>query len=184
MIMLDNISPFGYTKSSLGYILFTKGYIYIRELRGKFMTTRFEKFDLKRKKYRQGYLIWLAIFSIAWIIRSVLKIYCLEMALLESIILGILLLSVLLQAFYVFQDSAVKKEMRDDPKLKEAMNDELVQLNELKAWKIAFFSLVGFIIFAALLSLFVQINDLMLIYITALLIGFGSYNTAVFMLNR
>jgi hypothetical protein len=148
------------------------------------MTTRFEKLDQRRKKYRRGYLVWLAIFTIAWIMRAVLKIYELEMTLLESIILGILLLSVSIQAFYVFRDSTVKKEMRADPKLKEAMNDELVQLNELKAWRIAFFSLVGFIIIAALISFFVEIKDPMLIFITALLIGFGSYNTAVFMLNR
>lgn len=148
------------------------------------MTTQTEITDQERRKFRRGYIIWLAVFFAAWIARSVLKIFDLEMAILETILLVILLFSVSVQAYYALKDNLLKLKMRKDPYLREAMNDELVQLNELKAWKIAFFSLIVYIIFVALLSLFVTLNDPMLIFITALLIGFGSYNTAVYILNR
>ena len=74
--------------------------------------------------------------------------------------------------------------MKQDPRLKEAMNDERIQLNELRAWKVGFFALIGFIIFAAIVSLLIEINDMMLVYLTALLIGFGARNTAVYLLDR
>lgn len=148
------------------------------------MTTQIEITAQKRRKFRRGYIIWLVVFFIAWITRSVLKIFELEMDLLETILLIILISSVLIQAFYALQDNLLQLKLKKDPLLREAMNDELIQLNELKAWKTAFFSLVGYIVFIALLSLFITFNDPMLIYVTALLIGFGSYNTAVYILNR
>ena len=69
-------------------------------------------------------------------------------------------------------------------KLKDALNNELVQLNELKAWRASFFALLGSIVVAAVLSIFVQINDIMLVFLTALLIGFGTHNTAIYLLDR
>ena len=148
------------------------------------MTTQIEIMDQKRKKFRRGWTIWLVVFFIAWIARSVLKIFELEMDLLETFLLVILLFSVSVQAFYALKDNLLNLKLRKDPLLREAMNDELVQLNELKAWKTAFFSLIGYIVFVAILSLFITFSDSMLIYVTALLIGFGSYNTAVYILNR
>jgi hypothetical protein len=68
--------------------------------------------------------------------------------------------------------------------LKDALNNELVQLNELKAWRASFFSVIGFIVVAAVLSIFMHINDIMLVFLTALLIGFGTHNTAVYLLDR
>ena len=68
--------------------------------------------------------------------------------------------------------------------MKDALNNELVQLNELKAWRASFFSVIGFIVVAAVLSIFMHINDIMLVFLTALLIGFGTHNTAVYLLDR
>lgn len=148
------------------------------------MTTNLEIVDHKRKTYRAGYILAFVVFFAAWITRSILKIFDLEMDLLESILMVVLILAVLVQAYFVLRDHLLKTQLRDDPSLKDALNDELVQLNELKAWRVAFFSIVGYIILAGVLSLFVMIDDPMLIYITALLIGFGAYNSAAFLMNR
>ncbi|MFC1878568.1 hypothetical protein ACFLZW_01520 [Chloroflexota bacterium] len=148
------------------------------------MTTKLEIQDQKRTTYRRGHVTWLFVFVIAWIVRSGLKIFELDMDLLHTILLIPLLLSVSFQAFYALKDNLLKREISNDPILKEALNDELFQLNELKAWRTAFFCLIGYIIFVAILSLFITYNDIMLIFITALLIGFGSYNTTVYILNR
>lgn len=148
------------------------------------MMTKLETVDRKRKTYRAGYVIGFIVFFIAWIARSILKLFDLEMDLLESILLVVLILSVLIQAYFVLRDHLLKIQLRENPSLKDALNDELVQLNELKAWRVAFFSMVGYIILVAVLSLFIVITDPMLIFITALVIGFGAYNTAAFLMNR
>ena len=76
------------------------------------------------------------------------------------------------------------RKIREDPSLKEALHDELFQLNELKAWKTAFFSVIGFNVLVAVLSLFIVFEDLMLIFLTTLLIGFGSYSLTLYLLDR
>jgi hypothetical protein len=148
------------------------------------MTIKIEQLDQKRKQYRQGHLIWSFIFLAAWLVRSALKIIEVETDLVYTILLIILLLAITLQTFYTLKDQGLKAEIRNDPHLKGALNDELVQLNELKAWRTAFFALIGFIVFSAILSLIIQINDMMYIFLTALLIGFGAYNSSVYFLNR
>lgn len=148
------------------------------------MTTIIEQLDQKRKRYRKGHLIWSLIFLVAWLVRSSLKIFTVETDLGYTILLIILLLAIVFQTFYTLKDQGLKSEMRNDPRLEAALRDELVQLNELKAWRTAFFALVGFIVFTAILSLIIQINDMMYIFLTALLIGFGAYNTSLYLLNR
>jgi SNF family Na+-dependent transporter len=148
------------------------------------MTTKIEQLDRKRKQYRQGHLIWSLIFLTAWLVRSALKIFDVETDLVYTVLLVILLLAIALQTFYTLKDQGLKAELRNDPHLKDALHDELVQLNELKAWRIAFFALMGFIVLSAILSLIIDIKDMMYIFLTAMLIGFGAYNTSVFYLNR
>jgi hypothetical protein len=76
------------------------------------------------------------------------------------------------------------RKIKKDPSLIEVIKNELVQHNELIAWSAAFFSVIGFIAVAAFVSIFVQINDLVLIFLTALLIGFGTHNAAFHVLER
>ena len=148
------------------------------------MTTKIELFDQKRGNNRKGFLVWSTIFFISWFIRSGLKIAEVENDTAYTVLLGVLIISIILQAIYMFRDHRLDAEMKTDPQLKEAMNDERIQLNELRAWKVGFFALIGFIIFAATISLLIEINDMMLVYLTALLIGFGARNTAVYLFDR
>lgn len=148
------------------------------------MTTKIERVDQQRGKNRQGFLVWSTIFFISWFIRSGLKIAEVENDTVFTVLLVVLIISLVLQVVYMFRDHRLYVEMKQDPRLKEAMNDERIQLNELRAWKVGFFALIGFIIFAAIVSLLIEINDMMLVYLTALLIGFGARNTAVYLLDR
>lgn len=148
------------------------------------MSTKIELLDHQRQAYRFGFLLGSSIFFLAWFIRAALKLLAVQNELVYTLLLIVLLVSLAIQVLFVVKDRQLEAKMKNDPLLKAAMNDELIQLNELKAWKIAFFSLIGFIIFAAGLSLLMEINDLMLIYLTALLVGFGARNMAVYILNR
>ena len=144
------------------------------------MTTKIELFDQKRQRNRGGFLVWSTIFFIAWFFRAGLKLLEVKNDLIYTILFVLLLISVGFQIVFILKDHRLETEMKRDPLL----NDELAQLNELRAWKVAFFALIGFILFAAILSMLMEINDLMLIYLTALLVGFGTRNMTVYFLNR
>jgi len=141
-------------------------------------------YDQKRKRNRGGGLIGSAIFLVAWIGYVITRISCLNNDLLRTIVLAVLILVVLFQAYFAIKNVLLEREIKKDPQLKDALNNELVQLNELKAWRASFFSVIGFIVVAAVLSIFMHINDIMLVFLTALLIGFGTHNTAVYLLDR
>lgn len=148
------------------------------------MTTNLEYFEQKRSHIRRNFLIWSTVFFVTWFVRSALKLAEVENDLIYTVLLIVLLVSLGFQVVFMLKDHSLDTEMKKHPQIREAMDDELVLLNELRAWKIAFFVLVGFILFAAVLSIVMRINDPMLIYITALLVGFGSRNMAVYTLNR
>jgi hypothetical protein len=96
----------------------------------------------------------------------------------------VLIVSLLIQAYYAVRTNLLERKIRKDAQLKAALNNELIQLNELKAWRAAFFAMLGFIILTGVFSVFVQIDDLMLVLLTLLLVGFGAHNLAVFLLDR
>ena len=148
------------------------------------MTTPIESFYQMRKKYRGAHVLGLLIFAIAWIARSIYKIAELNVENLHLIIFIILLLSLVYLAYYAIRFNIIERKIKQDATLNEALHDELFQLNELKAWKTAFFSVIVFNVLVALLSLFIAFNDLMVIFITALLIGFGSYSLTLYILER
>ena len=148
------------------------------------MTSKIELLDQRRKQFRKGTVTWLFVFVAAWIVRSALKVQAVDAGFWHDVLLVILLISSLLQAYFVRRELLLGREIKNDPLLKEALNDELIQLNELKAWKAAFFAVIGFVVIVAILSFFVHFNDLMMLLITVFLIGFGTYNAAVYFLNR
>ena len=148
------------------------------------MTTQIELYDQNRKRNRGGGLIGSVIFLVAWLGYVITRLSRLNNDLLRTIVLAILILAVLFQAYFALKNVLLEREIKKDPQLKNALNNELVQLNELKDWRASFFALLVFVVLAAVLSIFVQINDIMLVFLTALLIGFGTHNTAVYLLDR
>ncbi|MBN1999054.1 hypothetical protein JW935_15960 [candidate division KSB1 bacterium] len=148
------------------------------------MSEQIEIFDQKRKKYRGDTIIGSIIFFIAWVIRSIIQIFELEMVTFHTIVFIILLLAICYQAFFAVKLNLIEKKIKSNPALNEALHNELVRLNELKAWKVAFFSVILFIVLVGILALTVKIDDTMLIVLTALLVGFGSYNTTVYVLDN
>lgn len=148
------------------------------------MTNQIEMFDRKRKKYRGGHILGFIVFFIAWIVRTLIKILELKLGTLYTGSMIILLLAIAVMAYFAARLVIVERKIRKDPILKEALYNELVRLNELKAWKIGFFSLIVFIILAAYLIVADLLKDPMLLVVTALLVGFGSYNITVYLLDK
>lgn len=148
------------------------------------MTNQIEMFDRKRKKYRGGYILGFIVFFIAWIVRTLIKMLELKMGTLYTGSMIVLLLAIAVMAYFTARLLIVERKIRKDPILKGALYNELVRLNELKAWRIGFFSLIVFIILAAYFIVADLLKDPMLLVVTALLVGFGSYNITVYLLDK
>jgi hypothetical protein len=127
---------------------------------------------------------WISDFFITWFGYVMLRYSGQNIDLLRKVALAILILSGLFQVYFTVRKISLVRKIKKDPSLIEVIKNELVQHNELIAWSAAFFSVIGFIAVAAFVSIFVQINDLVLIFLTALLIGFGTHNAAFHVLER
>jgi len=148
------------------------------------VTTQIEIYDQKRKYYRGGGLIGSFVFFLAWIGYVITRLSNQAADTTRVVVLAVLILSVIVQAYYALRVNLLERDIRKNPDMKDALNNELVQLNELKAWRVSFFAVIGFIVIAAITSFFIQINDLMLIFLTALLVGFSTHNAAVYFLDK
>jgi hypothetical protein len=148
------------------------------------MTDQIETFDKKRKKYRGGHILGLIVFFIAWIARTLIRMLELKLGTLYTSIMIVLLLAIAVMAYFAARLIIVERKIRKDPILKEALYNELVRLNELKAWRTGFFSLIVFVLLAAYVIVAGLLKDPMLLVVTALLVGFGSYNITVYILDK
>jgi len=148
------------------------------------MTNQIEMFDKKRKKYRGGHILGFLVFFIAWIVRTLIKTLELKLGTLYTGSMIVLLLAIVVMVYFSARLVIVERKIRRDPLLKEALYNELVRLNDLKAWRIGFFSLIVFIILSAYLIVADLLKDPMLLTVTALLVGFGSYNITVYLLDK
>lgn len=148
------------------------------------MTTQIEIFDQHRKRYRSGLLVGSIIFLVAWFGYVLVRVSPEPLELFHTIVMVVLVVSLVIQAYYAVRTNLLERQIRKDAQLKAALNNELIQFNELKAWRAAFFAMLGFIILTAVFSFFVEIDDLMLVLLTLLLVGFGAHNLAVYLLDR
>ena len=148
------------------------------------MTTQIEIYDRNRRRYRSGLLIGSLIFLAAWFGYILVRISPQSMDIFHTIVLVVLITSLLIQAYFAIRSSLLESRIRKDAQLNAALNNELIQLNELKAWRAAFFAVLGFILITGFFSFFVEIDDLMLVLLTLLLVGFGAHNLTVFLLDR
>jgi hypothetical protein len=148
------------------------------------VTNQIEMFDKKRKKYRGGGVIGFMVFFIAWIVRTLIRMLELKLGTLYTGSMIVTLLAIAVMAYYATRLVILERRIRKDPILKEALYNELVRLNELKAWRIGFFSLIVCIILGAYLIVADLLKDPMLLAVSALLVGFGSYNITVYLLDK
>ena len=148
------------------------------------MTNQIEIFDRKRKKYRGGANLGFIVFFIAWIVRALIKMLNLKLGTLYTGSMIVTVLAIAVMAYFTVRLLIVERKIRKDPILKEALYNELVLLNELRAWRIAFFSVIAFILLAAYLILADLLKDPMVLVVTALLVGFGAYHFTVYLLDR
>lgn len=148
------------------------------------MMNQIEIIDQKRRKYLRGYLIGFAIFIFAWLLRFFIKANVIRSIPLYVAVFVVLLTMVLVQAYFAIFLNILKRKIKNDPKLYSALYNELVRLHELKAWRAAFFSAIGFLILIAILSFLIPVRDIVFVVLTAILAGFFGYHCAFYYLDR
>lgn len=148
------------------------------------MANQIEIFDQKRRKYLRGFLFGLVIFFLTWLLRFILRANDIGTQAVQVAILVILILCILLQAYFAINLKITVSKIKKDPQLYSALYNELVRLHELKAWRVAFFSSLGSVVLIAVLSFFMPVRDIVFIALTAILAGSGGYHSAFYYLDR
>ena len=149
------------------------------------MSNLIELMDGKRRKYLSGYLVFLSVFLVIWFSEKVLQAAGIEIDGIRIVTLPVYIICILFQAYFSISLSTLKKKIKEDPQLNAALNNELVRLNELKSWRTAFFTTCASVLLLSILSVFTPLlDDTMYIALTSVLIGFGSYHLAFFILDR
>lgn len=150
------------------------------------MSSLIESFDRKRKTFRGGHILGFLVFFLIFITRSALKIIGSESGTLWTVLHVALTFALLWIAYFSFRLVVIERQIRRDQLLKEALHNELDQLNELKAWKIAFYSLIIFNLIAVYLFhiMAVPLKEPIILIGNTLLVGFGSFDLARYLLDR
>jgi hypothetical protein len=149
------------------------------------MSSKIEIYDQKRKKNRGIFILSYGIFFLAFIAWSILKIAGAQAGTLwtiRQVVMGLALCAI----YFGIRLALTKRKIRKDPLLKEAINNELDRLNELKAWKTAFYSLIILTLIAVYLFhiLAVPLKEPIILIITYWLVGIGSFSLARYFLDR
>lgn len=149
------------------------------------MSSKIEIYDRKRKKSRGRFVLSYSVFFIAFIAWSILKIVGTQAETLQTsryIFMGLAFLGI----YFGIRLALTERTIRKDPFLKEAIYNELDRLNELKAWKIAFYSLTILTLIAVyLFHIFdVPLKEPIILIITYWLVGGGSFEFARYFLDR
>jgi len=146
------------------------------------MNNKIEIFDQKRIRFLKWQIIGVVVFLIISISEMILKFFGIPIQDIRLISLPLLVFSVLLQAFFMMKLAFLQKKIDKDMELKQALDNELVNLNRMKAWR------TGFIILAlstgvfGVLSIFLPV-DPVYAALTSIIAGAGGYNLGFFVLE-
>ena len=98
------------------------------------MTTQIEAYDRSRKRYRGGLILSSIVFFVAWIGYVVVRLSSRSMQVLHIFVMVTLIASLIVQVYFALRSTLLERRIKKNPQLKEALNNELVEQNELKAW--------------------------------------------------
>lgn len=146
------------------------------------MNNKIEYFDLKRIRFLKWQIIGVMLFIITSISEMILKFSGISIIDIRLVSLPILIFSVLLQGLFVIKLALLQMKIDKDIDLKNALNNELVNLNRMKAWRTGFIVLSLFTGVFGVLSIFFPV-DPVYAALTSIVAGAGGYNLGFFVLE-
>jgi len=139
------------------------------------MNYTIEVFDKQRMRFLRAYL-WAFVFAAGLMMT---RYFLRESGVNDrpagyAIIVGAGI-AVLIMAILVLKQASLAKQIDADPDLKDALNNEVVQLLELRSWKAACFGSVATIVFFAVTTIFYPVFDMVLFALMSILMGAGAH---------
>ena len=152
---------------------------------GSDMSDLIETLDWKRRRYLLGYLVGFVLFFIIWLTRFFLRETDLLSDRLYSLLLILLWITIPVQAYFAFGLRRIKATIKKDPKLYEALHDELLRQHEIRSWRYASMAMGICLVAFFLINIFLlSIKDLTAVILTTLFAGFAGYQLSFYFLNR
>jgi len=139
------------------------------------MSSEIEFWEKRRMRYLEGLLVGFVVFMILSIIRFFFRTSGLNSTPIGYVVLGGMVSSVLVLALGTYGLAKMSARFKQNPALKEALMNELVTYIELKSWKAAYIGAIATTVFFAITCFFYPVYDPVLISLTAIVAGAGSY---------
>jgi hypothetical protein len=158
-------------------------------------SSEIEILDAKRMRHLEIYILGVGVFIALSVTRYFFRLGGLNsqpigVAVLVGLIisLGVISLSTILSAQFW-------NRVKYDPTMMDALNNELIQVLQLKSWKAAYLGAVGSwkaaylgavgtTLFFAVVTFFYPVSDPMLMALTSIIAGAGAYQATFYFLYR
>jgi hypothetical protein len=134
-------------------------------------SSEIEILDAKRMRHLEIYILGVGVFIALSVTRYFFRLGGLNsqpigVAVLVGLIisLGVISLSTILSAQFW-------NRVKYDPTMMDALNNELIQVLQLKSWKAAYLGAVGTTLFFAVVTFFYPVSDPMLMALTSIIAG-------------
>jgi hypothetical protein len=148
------------------------------------MSTEIELLDERRMRYLRWYLIGFLPFLILSVTRFFFRRGGLNSQPIGIAVLVGLLLSLMVIAISTVASAVLGLTIKDDPALKEALDNEYIRALEVKSWRAAYLGAVATTVFFAVAWFFYPVSDPVMVALTSIITGAGAYQATFYMNYR
>ena len=143
------------------------------------MNTDIEYLDQQRMRFLKWYLIGFIVFLLLLLTRHFFRMEGLNSQPIGKAVLIGLVVTLFIQVICLIRSALLERDIRQDPRLEAALNNELVKSLETQSWIAAYIGSAGMTLFFAITWSFYPICDPVTISLTAIAAGAGA-NRAYF----
>lgn len=143
-----------------------------------------EILDAKRMRHLEVYILGVGVFIALSVTRYFFRLGGLNSQPIGLAVLGGLIISLGVISLSAVLSARLWKRVKYDPELMDALNNELIQVLQLKSWKAAYLGAIGTTMFFAVVGLFYPVSDPMLMALTSIIAGAGAYQATFYYLYR
>lgn len=148
------------------------------------MNREIELLDRQRMSYLGWSLVGFLIFIILSIARFFFRLGGYNSEPIGMAVLAGLLLSLMILIISSLGTALLSRKIRHNPQLKEALYNELIQALEIQSWKAAFFAAIVSNIFFTAAWFFYPVCDPVMLTLTTIIAGLGSYQATFYLKYR
>jgi divalent metal cation (Fe/Co/Zn/Cd) transporter len=148
------------------------------------MSNIVEQLDRARCRYLAGFIIALVFFLAFWFVRFFLRASGETFARWDVPLLIVLFCGAAAMGWFSFKLNYLRRRIKFDPSLAEALDNELVILNEIRSWRTAFIASIVCLVALTVLTFVYPVFDMVFVTITTCIVGMAAYNISFFVKDR